>query len=197
MNRLLIPETIQDIVASNDTLVVHLRSGDIFDAERNDFYWQPPLGYYQFVAWSFRRVVIVSQTKNNPVVDLFFDFCLQQKGQHNCFLQTDTNDVIGDLALLMHARHLCLGFGSFGFVVATLSRHVETLYYPFTMLEKEVAEWVDTDRMMRDKGRQSFVVYFDERMSYAHQKWIKSKQQVEMLATKIDNLIGLKLKQNK
>ena len=111
---------------SEDHLVVHIRSGDVFGAQPHTGYGQPPLAYYERLlesrAWS--EISIVFENFANPVIEPFI---------HRCKESGVTTNVISgslkeDLEYVLRARTLAFGRGTFGFVVAGLSRCLETMY---------------------------------------------------------------------
>lgn len=111
-----------------DHLVIHLRGGDVFGPRRPRTYGQPPLAYYEFVLtleqWS--AVTVVHEDGGNPVLEpmvsllgkLGIDYQLQS-----------SNRLLDDLGVLLSARTLVAGRGTFIPAVAGLSRNLERIYY--------------------------------------------------------------------
>jgi len=105
----------------DDTLVMHMRSGDVFQPRPLPWYGQPPCQYYADVmkkrAWG--RVVVVAQdTVGNPCIRT----AIRMGAVHNVSSWED------DLRLLLGARHLALGRGTLGLAVAALSDNLKTMY---------------------------------------------------------------------
>ena len=109
-----------------DHLVIHVRAGDIFaSAHPLASYGQPPLAFYrrllQHAPWS--AVTVVYEDTGNPVVEPLLE--------HSRALGLTTHAVSGDLAddlaVVLSARTLAFGWGTFGFVVAGLSQHCSTV----------------------------------------------------------------------
>ena len=57
-------------INQND-LVIHIRSGDIFEPKYQGSYSQPPLCFYQKVInkFKFNKIYLIAQNKNNPVIN--------------------------------------------------------------------------------------------------------------------------------
>ena len=107
-----------EAAGSEDTLVAHVRSGDIFDEDIHPKYAQPPLAFY-LAAWrhsGLRRLRVVAQDDKSPVVQLFRLLELQQVGGRGA-LTVQTGAWIDDLRTLMCARHLALSTSSLRFVL--------------------------------------------------------------------------------
>ncbi len=113
----------------DQTLVIHVRSGDIFEAEPNAKYGQPPLSWYQTLIEDsgFREVTIVAQTQisvgaENPV--------LGEIRKRWPRLRIVSETVERDFHTLRHARHLALSVGTFAVAAAMLNTRLETLHVP-------------------------------------------------------------------
>jgi len=126
------------------TLVAHLRSGDIFmptSMNPKDWnapagstkYWQPPLGYYQFVARQYSKIAICSQSTNNPVVNAFYRWCKETRGHQNCLLRTH-RPLVDDVAFFFKARNLAFGHGTFGAAIYAISHSLRRCYFPSSAL---------------------------------------------------------------
>lgn len=172
----------RDLLSDPKTLVVHLRSGDIFSHYKLEFYWQPPLGYYQVASRGYERLFIVSQTNNNPVIGLLNKHCVATLGSSNCFVKID-RDLKEDLDILLHAESLCVGYGSFGFASAAISTKIKTLIYPYTMLDFSRAASVGIESIA-ERGSplvKTIMISYDTRMSHRVQKWAGTPEQMAML----------------
>ena len=57
-------------INQND-LVIHIRSGDVFESKYKGSYSQPPLCFYQKVInkFKFNKIYLIAQNKNNPVIN--------------------------------------------------------------------------------------------------------------------------------
>lgn len=121
----------------DDTLVAHIRSGDIFAGSVHPKYWQPPLGYYQFIARSYRKIVICAQDIGNPVVMALYDYCTQSRGNASCLLRVG-QPLKSDVAFLTRVKNLAIGCGTFGIAVCALSNSVKRLFHPASTLLQEI-----------------------------------------------------------
>lgn len=111
-----------------DTLVAHIRSGDIFTTSIHERYWQPPLGFYQLAAREFKRVAVCSQSYDNPTVRALFNWCVRTRGADNCLLRVG-QPLLPDIAFLLAARNMAVGSGSFGVGIYALSAMLRRVYY--------------------------------------------------------------------
>jgi hypothetical protein len=101
-------------------IVVHLRGGDIFSNNPHPAYVQPPLSYYKNIL-SSRPATIVYEDTKNPCF-----FKLRDKPNtlyHSGTLEDDFN-------LLLHAKEVVAGFGTFCLAVYMLSTHIKVLHLP-------------------------------------------------------------------
>ncbi len=114
-----------------DTLVIHVRSGDIFKSVCNAKYGTPPLSWFRRLIESsdFRQILLVTQTRFgaggqlNPVVEpLLADYS-------NAQLVSES--VEHDFHTLRHAYHLALSPGTFSLAAAILSTNLQNLHVPF------------------------------------------------------------------
>lgn len=115
-NRGLLPE---------DTLVIHLRSGDAFREKPNAGLAQPPLSFY-VEAISHTRpslVTIVFESDENPVIGALQDW-LRTRGIP---FQTQSSDFSADLSTLLSAQSLVLARGTLGSALLLLSSNLKTI----------------------------------------------------------------------
>jgi hypothetical protein len=111
-----------EVDVANDTLVMFVRSGDIFTGhpDGSKHYWQPPIRFYLDVMkqrkWA--RVEIVSEDEENPVIPI-----LKSEGaiwQKRSFAE--------DVALLTRAKNLIIGRSTFGYFASVVSRDLTELW---------------------------------------------------------------------
>ena len=115
---------------SDTTLVIHIRSGDIFQpGGANTAYGQPPLSWYQFLIerCGYEDIVVVTQTRYvkgglSPVVE-----ALRKRWPHVRLVSAGTEQ---DFHALRHARHLALSASTFGVTAAMLNTGLERLHVP-------------------------------------------------------------------
>ena len=93
----------------SSTLVIHMRSGDVFSSRApNPHYQQPPLCFYKAVIeeGGFARVIIVTESdRSNPCIA-----ALQAWRPH---VEVRSGALADDVALCLAARHLVSSAGSF------------------------------------------------------------------------------------
>jgi hypothetical protein len=113
----------------DDTLAIHIRSGDIFDPDPNPRYGQPPLSWCELLIerGGFGRVVVIAQTefavgRANPVVTEL----RRRWPQVEVISQSPEHD----FHTLRHARHLALSVSTFAVAAAMLNSRLETLHVP-------------------------------------------------------------------
>jgi hypothetical protein len=109
-----------------DTLVIHIRSGDVFRESPHHSLGQPPLSFYEKVLQHSRpqSVVLVYEDDLNPVIS-----------QLRSHLETlplsysvHSGDLRSDLRLLLSARQLVTGNGTFGQALLAISPNLERWY---------------------------------------------------------------------
>lgn len=137
------------------TLVIHLRSGDLFrDAGTHPAYGQPPLAYYQavIIREAPQEVVMVYEDSGNPVIDAL-DTHIRALGLP---LRISSGTLWQDLEPLLAASVLVGGMGTFIPAVVGLSRQLQRLYqfghlawlHDYGVLPPELV-------LVRDKGSYS------------------------------------------
>lgn len=110
-----------------DHLVIHVRSGDIMqwgEGKNHSSYGQPPLAYYRHVvdAHDYARVTIVTEPdRGNPVLAAL-------QAHYGDKIQIQSRSVHEDVALILRARHVCAGTGTFAQALAYASRHIVRLH---------------------------------------------------------------------
>ena len=108
-----------------DTMVVHIRSGDIFNEWKHENYVQPPLNYYKKIIEeeSPSKILIVTQPdKSNPCIDALIKW--------DSSIQIQTGSLKDDVDTLLSAEQLVIGFGTWGWALSLLSRNIKKLWCP-------------------------------------------------------------------
>lgn len=139
-----------DKFLDDDTLVAHIRSGDIFVTSIHPQYWQPPLGYYQYVARSFAKIAICAENTANPVVMALHTFCIHTRGHAKCLLRVG-QPLTSDVAFLTRAKNLAIGYGTFGVAICALSRSLKRLFYPMSTAPHGMIRYLDFGSLMTPK----------------------------------------------
>jgi len=121
-----------DKPASNH-LFIHIRGGDIFSNNPHPAYVQPPLSYYNKIIKEYNSVTVVSEDKRNPCIN-------ELLRKSNCNYVSDS--LKNDLELLLSAKYLVIGFGTFGFLIYLMSSNIKNLYVPSYFLDElPEGEW--------------------------------------------------------
>lgn len=112
-----------------NTLFIHVRSGDLFEPNPHSGYVQPPLSYYTKVIGEYENVVAVCEDDRNPCVSHLKNY------PHVTY---ESNDLQTDLSIMCGIQHFMMGLGIFGMLVYWMNEHLETLYIPRFMVEKQL-----------------------------------------------------------
>lgn len=114
-----------DEILDKDTLVIHIRGGDIFTKRRvHPDYITPPLSYYCNIIDenSPKQIIIVSEDKNN--------YCIKRLLRKYKNIQFAIQSFEKDVALLLSAQKIVESFGTFSSTIAYLSKNIKTIYRP-------------------------------------------------------------------
>lgn len=105
---------------SDNTLVIHIRSGDIFSNNPHNKYIQNPLNYFLSIIDNFQETIVLCEDDKNPVID----YLKKIKS-----VRVEHNDFLTDMSILLSTKNLCLsGVGTFGPICAMLSNHIKNLF---------------------------------------------------------------------
>jgi SAM-dependent methyltransferase len=119
---------LEDKTIGERTLVIHIRSGDVFsDLNAHPLYVQPPLSYYQKIIeyGNYQDIVVVTEADRlNPCID-------ELLSRYHARLQT--NSLEEDVNTILTAQHLVIGQGTFGDYLSMMSPNLQKLYCPFFM----------------------------------------------------------------
>lgn len=106
-----------------DTLVIHIRSGDVMDQRQrvHSDYVPNPLVYYYHLMSQYNRTILVTEPDlNHPVIGTLM---------RNPNVSVQTSTVADDLGTLMAAKNLASsGVGTFCIAAALCSRNIENFY---------------------------------------------------------------------
>ena len=104
-------------------LVIHIRSGDIFQGNIHPDYIQPPFEYYEYVIKKhhYMNVLILSEPDfSNPVI--------QKLQQTFTFITVSSGTLQNDIGIILGAKNLMIGTGSFAYMLSLCSPHLLQLY---------------------------------------------------------------------
>lgn len=118
--RQILTENIPKIELPDDSLVVHIRSGDVFRAVPHRKYGQPPCSYYTDVIrmknWS--KIFVLSQDRKNPCVDVV----VKEVGGYK------QQSVSEDVGYMIAAKNLVISVSTLVNAAVTISEKLENLY---------------------------------------------------------------------
>jgi len=106
----------------NDTIVVHIRSGDILSSRPHPGYVPPPLYYYTKLInnHNYNKIIIVSEDTKNPVVKellkIYSNSTYKKQG------------LINDIKIILGATHIIMSVGSFVPSLLYMNPYIEKLY---------------------------------------------------------------------
>ena len=107
----------------DDTIVIHIRSGDVFDkgVTNPDQYVPNPLTYYMQLIQSFTSTLVVTEDDEyNPVVEELKTYP---------FVTVQSLTVAEDFATMLSAKNLASsGVGTFAVAAALCSQNIENFY---------------------------------------------------------------------
>jgi len=104
-----------------DTLVIHIRSGDIFIDNPHRLYVQNPLWYYEEIIKDYSKVILVTEKdSNNPVV---------MELVKNPKVKVQASTIEEDFATLLRAKNLVSsGVSTFSAAAALCSKNIQNFY---------------------------------------------------------------------
>ncbi len=107
----------------DDTIVIHIRSGDVFDkgVDNPSNYIPNPLYFYLQLVDRFAHAIVVTEGDNhNPILDEL---------RKNPKVTIQSKSVAEDFGTLLSAKHLAnSGVGTFGIAAALCSNNIETFF---------------------------------------------------------------------
>ena len=108
---------------SKNTLVLHMRSGDIFSNCPHPKYIPPPLSFYKNILkeHSYDKVLITTENTRNPCLKLL---------ENMPNVKWTGGNLERDIETIMSATHLVFGIGSFVPSLLMLSNNIEKIYVP-------------------------------------------------------------------
>ena len=108
---------------NKETLIIHMRSGDIFANCPHPKYIPPYLSFYKEILNenNYNNVLITTENSRNP--------CLKPLEKLENVKWTGGN-LTKDIKMIMSAKHLVFGIGSFVPSLLLLSNNIEKIYVP-------------------------------------------------------------------
>ena len=159
----------KNINIPEDTLVIHIRSGDIFEKTKHFDQVQNPLNFYLEIIKNFKDILIITcEARNNPVIKHLLSL-----KNHNVKIQSSS--VEEDFNVLINATNLCLsGVGTFGIAAALLSPNLKNLYYSNLYMKSHLnPEMVDSSKVNKYKYKVYNYLEIGE--------WMNSYQNIKLM----------------
>lgn len=132
------------VLHSRDSVVVHIRGGDIFQLAPpgvNAHYTQPPWAFYKMLLdlpeLSHRQILLCIQDHVNPVVDMILER-YADRSVTVTDLEAATSHIVG-------ATHLILGQSSFSEALGMLAPDLGSVYVPFCIGREGIYEDLRTN----------------------------------------------------
>ena len=154
---------LKDKNIDDDTLVIHIRSGDVFSIPIKDYY-QNPINFYREIAKEYKKILVVtSEDMLNPV-------CSKLKEIENFYFQASS--IENDFNTLYNAKNLATsGVGTFPLAAALLSNKLKNFYYTDLYLEEHLnPEMVKSTKVTHHK----YEVEKDYVKRYGHEENLSS-----------------------
>jgi hypothetical protein len=106
----------------DDTIVIHIRSGDIFNNNPHPGYIPPPLAYYVNILNNnkFNKIIIISEDTKNPVIDE-----LLKLYPNSCYKKNSLED---DIKIILGATYIIESVGTFISSLLMLSNNIKQIY---------------------------------------------------------------------
>lgn len=154
---------------SDDTIVIHLRFGDVFNNSPNDCYVPNPISYYREVMSNFGKTIIVTEDPNNFIV---------REISRDKNVQVKSSSVQSDFMTLLRAKSLCTsGVGTFSIAAALLSKRLQNLYCTSLYLDNHL----NPDMLRHDSEVNVKMTQIDEDAYIKIGEWKRSSDQVEKI----------------
>ncbi len=113
-------------------VVIHIRSGDLFDLEKFPLSLRPDWDHIQF-PFSFYKKVILDHGFSRPLIVTESDFknpVIELLKQEFPFISIQSSSIEEDFSTLVHAPNLILSNSSFAFMAALLSETISKVFMP-------------------------------------------------------------------
>lgn len=124
----------------DNDLVIHIRSGDIFDECPHAEYIPSPLSFYSDIIESknWSKIHILSENKLNPVIDELLNKYIKKKN-----ISYKMQDLDEDLSIILQARHVVMDIGTFVPTLLLLSSKIKQMYNSCNFSNKLLVHIID------------------------------------------------------
>lgn len=192
--------TTHTLNALKDTVIIHIRSGDIFpenlqpnsNPHDQSFrvhpkYGQPPLEYYkkiiEYEYWMFAKtdfLLVTEQDRKNPVINALERWMKDKHPLLKFAIQSDTFE--NDIQTLLGAKVLVSGYSTLTRIAELLSEQLKRLHT--TVKDKDLQDLQDL---------QVFIYKFDG-YSPMNEAWLGTEEQLtQMISFQSEKVIRLRL----
>ena len=106
------------------TIVIHIRSGDIFGNNPHKGYVQPPFSYYQYIIEKHnpeKIIIVTEQDKRNPCINKI-------KTTYNDICEIQSNSLTKDFEIMLSAKTFITANSTLSEMISLLSKNIEILY---------------------------------------------------------------------
>lgn len=162
--------TFNTVNISQDTLTIHIRSGDQFSYKNigHDDYIPPPLAYYKKILQmhNYKNILIITEPdKLNPLIKLI------KNKFNNVHIQSLS--LIDDFSTLCNSVNLCLYPGTFSLVSSYLNKKLKNLYNPIYS--------VNRDPYFGHNMNSKNINIYNYQISNYIEKWNNNEEQYHMI----------------
>jgi hypothetical protein len=151
-----------------ETLVIHVRSGDVFIENPPNTYVQNPLSFYEKIIEKYEYVIIVTENdKKNPLLE---------KIKNNKKVTIQSTTIQNDFSTLLRAKNLATsGVGTFSIASALCSKNLLNLHCTSIFLDEHL-----NPKMLLTDNR--IKVSIEEIKNYIEiGDWKNTKEQIEKM----------------
>jgi len=135
--------TIKDVKAIDaEDLVIHIRSGDIFDKDPHPGYIMPPLSYYLDIirANTFKNIYLLAEDRKNPCINALLELYPS--------IQFQLQPLEKDIWLILGAMNVVSSYGTMIDSLLLFSDNIKRVYrpsYSAILFKLESVQYIITD----------------------------------------------------
>lgn len=109
---------------SDNTLTIHIRSGDVYSKNPHPGWIQPPLIFYENIIneKEWEKIILICEDDKSPIIKP-----LMNKYKNISFI---IQSLEKDINLIIQSKNICFGMGSFIPTLLLLNENLNTIYYP-------------------------------------------------------------------
>lgn len=172
----------------SDAVVVHVRSGDIFNTHIHPGYTQPPLAFYQAVLalpeLARLQILLCTEDHGNPVVDLIIT-----EYSSRVELITDFHE---GMQVILGAKHLVLARSTFGELLGKMAPRLESVHFPVCRDPAFDVNWLNRHQQEFWTETAYCYEYGDDYIPM--DGWLASEEQVQLMTNyTVDKVVAHRL----